>query len=34
MGRRGREYVAAEADRSVAVRRYRDLLLDLVEQSA
>jgi colanic acid biosynthesis glycosyl transferase WcaI len=29
MGRRGREYVTAEADRSVAVRRYRDLLLDV-----
>ena len=26
MGRRGREYVAAEADRSVAVGRYRELL--------
>lgn len=26
MGRRGREYVVAEADRSVAVRRYRELL--------
>jgi glycosyltransferase involved in cell wall biosynthesis len=26
MGRRGREYVAAEADRSVAVSRYRELL--------
>jgi len=30
MGRRAREYVTAEADRSVAVGRYRDLLLDLV----
>jgi colanic acid biosynthesis glycosyl transferase WcaI len=29
MGRRGREYVAAEADRRVAVRRYRDLLLEV-----
>ena len=29
LGRRGREYVTAEADRSVAVRRYRDLLLDV-----
>ena len=29
MGRLGREYVTAEADRSVAVRRYRDLLLDV-----
>ena len=29
MGVRGREWVAREADRSVAVRRYRDLLLEL-----
>jgi putative colanic acid biosynthesis glycosyltransferase WcaI len=29
MGRRGREYVVAEADRNVAVGRYRDLLLEL-----
>ncbi len=29
MGRRGREYVTAEADRNVAVSRYRKLLLDL-----
>jgi colanic acid biosynthesis glycosyl transferase WcaI len=29
MGRRGREYVAAEADRRVAVGRYRDLLLEV-----
>jgi colanic acid biosynthesis glycosyl transferase WcaI len=29
MGRRGREYVTAEADRRVAVRRYRELLLDV-----
>jgi glycosyltransferase involved in cell wall biosynthesis len=29
MGRRGREYVATEADRSVAVGRYRDLLLEV-----
>jgi glycosyltransferase involved in cell wall biosynthesis len=29
MGARGREWVAREADRSVAVRRYRDLLLGL-----
>jgi glycosyltransferase involved in cell wall biosynthesis len=34
MGRRGREYVTAEADRSVAVRRYRELLLDLAGRSA
>ncbi len=30
MGARGREYVAANADRSVAVGRYRDLLQELV----
>jgi colanic acid biosynthesis glycosyl transferase WcaI len=29
MGRLGREWVASEADRSVAVGRYRDLLLEL-----
>ena len=29
MGSRGREYVAAEADRTVAVGRYRDLLLEV-----
>jgi glycosyltransferase involved in cell wall biosynthesis len=29
MGRRGREYVAAEADRAVAIRRYRELLVEL-----
>ena len=29
MGRRAREYVTTEADRSVAVGRYRELLLDL-----
>ena len=29
MGARGREWVEREADRSVAVRRYRDLLLNL-----
>jgi colanic acid biosynthesis glycosyl transferase WcaI len=29
MGRRAREYVAAEADRDVAVDRYRELLLDV-----
>src|SRR5438309_5204931 len=29
MGERGREWVEKEADRSVAVRRYRDLLLEL-----
>jgi putative colanic acid biosynthesis glycosyltransferase WcaI len=31
LGRRGREYVTSEADRSVAVDRYRRLLLELVE---
>ena len=31
MGERGREYVAAEADRRVAVERYRRLLRELVE---
>jgi glycosyltransferase involved in cell wall biosynthesis len=31
MGRRAREYVTSEADRSVAVARYRQLLLELVE---
>ncbi len=30
MGRRGREYVTQEADRRVAVRRYRELLDELV----
>jgi colanic acid biosynthesis glycosyl transferase WcaI len=30
MGRRGREYVVAEADSSVAVRRYRELLEEVV----
>ena len=34
MGRRGREYVTAEADRSVAVRRYRELLLELAGRAA
>jgi glycosyltransferase involved in cell wall biosynthesis len=29
MGRRGREWVEREADRSVALRRYRDLLAEL-----
>jgi putative colanic acid biosynthesis glycosyltransferase WcaI len=29
MGRLGREYVASEADRSVAIRRYRELLREL-----
>jgi glycosyltransferase involved in cell wall biosynthesis len=29
MGARGREWVEREADRSVAVRRYRDLLMDV-----
>ena len=31
MGRRGREYVQVEADRSVAVARYRSLLHELVD---
>jgi colanic acid biosynthesis glycosyl transferase WcaI len=30
MGRRGREYVVAEADRKVALARYRELLIELV----
>jgi glycosyltransferase involved in cell wall biosynthesis len=30
LGRRGREYVLAEADRSVAVERYRSLFRELV----
>ena len=33
MGARGREWVETEADRSVAVRRYRDLLLELAPPS-
>jgi glycosyltransferase involved in cell wall biosynthesis len=32
MGRRGREYVVAQADRAVAVRRYRELLLDVARR--
>jgi colanic acid biosynthesis glycosyl transferase WcaI len=32
MGRRGREWVEREADRSVAVRRYRDLLRELARR--
>jgi colanic acid biosynthesis glycosyl transferase WcaI len=32
MGRRGREYVAAEADRRVAVARYAELLRGLVDR--
>lgn len=32
MGRRGREYVVAEADRSIAIERYRRLLLDVASQ--
>ena len=34
MGRRGREYVTAEADRLIAIGRYRDLLLELTEEAA
>jgi hypothetical protein len=30
MGARAREYVTAEADRAVAVRRYRELIEELV----
>ncbi len=33
MGRRARAYVTSEADRAVAVRRYRDLLIELVPGS-
>jgi colanic acid biosynthesis glycosyl transferase WcaI len=33
MGRLGREWVTREADRSVAVGRYRDLLMELAEAS-
>jgi glycosyltransferase involved in cell wall biosynthesis len=33
MGARGREWVEREADRSVAVRRYRDVLLELASAS-
>jgi putative colanic acid biosynthesis glycosyltransferase WcaI len=33
LGRRGREYVTSEADRRVAVARYRRLLLELVEEA-
>ena len=29
MGKRGRDYVVREADRSVAVARYRELLADV-----
>jgi colanic acid biosynthesis glycosyl transferase WcaI len=29
MGRRGRDYVVAEADRAIAIDRYRTLLLDV-----
>ncbi len=34
MGARGREYVVAEADRSVAIGRYRALLRELIETPA
>jgi len=33
LGRRGREYVAAEADRAVAIGRYRELLLQVEDLS-
>jgi colanic acid biosynthesis glycosyl transferase WcaI len=32
MGRKGREYVVAEADRRIAVDRYRELLLDVARR--
>ena len=32
MGRRGRDYVVAEADRDVAVRRYRELLHEIASR--
>jgi len=32
MGRRGRDYVVAEADRSIAIERYRELLREVVEK--
>jgi glycosyltransferase involved in cell wall biosynthesis len=32
MGRRGREYVASEADRPVAIFRYRELLRELARE--
>jgi hypothetical protein len=32
MGRRGREYVVAEADRSVAVERYRTVVDGLLRR--
>ncbi len=34
MGARGREYVVAQADRTVAIARYRDLLRELVDGRA
>ena len=34
MGRRGREYVVAEADRAVAVERYRALLREVRSERA
>jgi len=34
MGRRGREYVTSEADRRIAVSRYRELLLELTGAAA
>ncbi len=34
MGTRGREYVVAQADRAVAIARYRDLLRELVDGRA
>lgn len=34
MGRRGRKYVTADADRKVAIERYRRLLRELIEERA
>jgi glycosyltransferase involved in cell wall biosynthesis len=34
LGRNGREYVEGEGDRSVAMRRYRALLTEIVEESS
>jgi glycosyltransferase involved in cell wall biosynthesis len=34
MGRRGREYAMAEADRLIAIGRYRELLLDVAAAGA
>jgi glycosyltransferase involved in cell wall biosynthesis len=34
LGRRGREYVRSQADRDVAVSRYRALLRELLDEAA